>query len=290
MDTKDTAKRNKHYRCIEYDHHQTGDICLIACGMERPDPGASYGPEIRDCYHLHVILSGSGTLYAGGKKWHPHFGQMFLLKDNEVVQYIADQTTPWEYCWVTYSGSEALRLSEEIGFTHGIYCLDSKIAAQDFFALVRRMHENLEMNYINDLRRRGILFEFLALAMESTGIRKMKYERHYEYSMDVYIKKALEFIHNNYDTIRISDVVEYVGFSRSYFTHCFHRHTGVSPQEYLLQYRMKQGCRLLETTDMKIQDIAEKIGYDSGLNFSRTFRQIYGISPKGYRKQKANAL
>lgn len=114
----------------------------------------------------------------------------------------------------------------------------------------------------------------------------MKYECHYEYSMNVYIQKALEFIHNNYDTIRISDVAEYVGFSRSYFSHCFHKHIGVSPQEYLLQYRMKQGCRLLLTTDMKIQDIAEKIGYDSGLNFSRSFRQMYGISPKEYRKQK----
>ena len=286
MAAKDTAKRNKHYRCIEYDHNQTGDICLIACGMERLDPGTSYGPDKRECYHLHVILSGSGTLYAGGKEWHPHFGQMFLLKHGEVVQYTADDKNPWEYCWVTYNGNEAAHLSEEIGFTEGIYCLDSKISAQDFFTMVRRMHENLEMNYINDLRRRGILFEFLALAMEATGIRKMKCERHCEYSMDVYISKALEFMHSNYDTIRISDVVEYAGFSRSYFTSCFHKYTGVSPQEYLLQYRMKEGCRLLLSTDMKIQDIAQKVGYDSGLNFSRIFRQVYGVSPKEYRKKR----
>ena len=93
-------------------------------------------------------------------------------------------------------------------------------------------------------------------------------------------------MHSNYDTIRISDVVEYAGFSRSYFTSCFHKYTGVSPQEYLLQYRMKEGCRLLLSTDMKIQDIAEKVGYDSGLNFSRIFRQVYGVSPKEYRKKR----
>ena len=32
MKAIDTAKRNKHYRCLEYDHDQKGDICLIACG------------------------------------------------------------------------------------------------------------------------------------------------------------------------------------------------------------------------------------------------------------------
>ena len=82
MKAKDTVKRNVHYRCLEYDHDQEGDICLVACGMERCDPGINFGPEVRDCYHLHVVLSGTGVLLAGGKEFHPHFGQMFLLKDN----------------------------------------------------------------------------------------------------------------------------------------------------------------------------------------------------------------
>jgi AraC family transcriptional regulator of arabinose operon len=287
MIVQDTVKRNRHYRCIEYDHEQEGDICLVGCGMDRVDAGVSYGPEKRDCYHLHVILSGAGTLYAGGNEYHPHFGQMFLLKHDEVVQYVADSETPWEYCWVTYNGTDAKHLSEEIGFTDGVYCLDSAVDAHEFFALVNRMHENLEMNYINDLRRRGILFEFLALAMEATGIRKKKYERKNEYSMEVYVKQAQEFIHQNYRTIHVSDVVEYVGFSRSYFSEWFHKIVGVSPQEYLVQYRLKEGCRLLTTTDMKIQDIAEKIGYADGLDFSRSFSKVYGMSPKQYRKEKS---
>ena len=78
MKAVDTAKRNRHYRCIEYDHDQEGNICLVACGIENCDPGVSFGPEIRDCYHLHAILSGRGTLLAGGKEFHPHFGQMLF--------------------------------------------------------------------------------------------------------------------------------------------------------------------------------------------------------------------
>lgn len=283
MKAEDTAKRNKHYHCLEYDHDQVGDICLIACGMERCDPGINYGPDIRDAYHLHVILSGTGTLYTGGQIIHPHFGQMFLLKHNEAAQYIADMSKPWHYCWVAYNGTEAKRLSEEIGFTDGIYCLDSGVEPKNFFDLVCRMHEKPEMNYINDLRRRGILLEFLALALEATETPTQKLERRNEHSTDVYIDRAVDFIHYNYKTINVSDIVKYVGFSRSYFATIFKKKMGISPQEYLVQYRLKQGCRLLVSTDLSIQDIAAQIGYDDPLNFSKMFKNTYGISPTEYR-------
>ena len=257
MKAVDTAKRNRHYRCLEYDHDQTGDICLIACGMERCDPGVSFGPEVRDCWHLHVILSGTGTLIAGGQVFHPRFGQMLLLKDNEEVQYTADTENPWQYCWVTYSGDDAGRISEEIGFTEGIYCLDTTEDPKAFYELVLRMHEKPEMNYINDLRRRGILLEYLALAMESSAAST------------------------------VSDVVDYIGFTRSYFTTIFHKYTGLSPREYILQCRFRNGCRLLTETDLTVQQIAEQVGYEDYMAFSKAFRKKYGMSPTAYRRGEA---
>ncbi len=285
MKAVDTARRNRHYRCLEYDHDQTGDICLIACGIDQCDPGVVYGPDLRDSYHLHVVLSGTGTLYAGGKTVRPHFGQMFLIKHNEVARYVADEEDPWSYCWVTYNGTEAKRLSEEIGFTEGVYCLNSSVEAKDFYELILRMHEKPEMNYINDLRRRGILLEFLALALEATETRKRKRERQNEYAPEVYVQRAVSFIHHNYASIRVSDIVEYIGFTRSYFTTIFKKQTGVSPQEYLMQHRLSQSRRLLLASDKPVQEIAAQIGYENPLNFSRAFKNAFGISPTEYRRK-----
>lgn len=284
MKAIDTAKRNKHYHNLEYDHEQKGDICLIACGMERCDPGVTYGPEVRDCYHLHIILSGTGTLRVNGLEFHPHFGQMFLLKDNEVVEYSADKEDPWEYCWVTYNGTEAKNLSDEIGFTEGIYCLNSNVEAKQFYELICRMHEKPEMNYINDLRRRGILLEFLALALEATETRAKKLTRRNERSSELYIQKAVDFMNYNYATITISDVVNFIGFSRSYFTTMFKRQIGQSPQEYLMQVRLKHATQQLLSTELSIQEIAAQIGYDNAFTFSRMFKNAYGISPTEYRQ------
>ncbi len=284
MKAKDNVKRNRHYRCLEYDHDQSGDICLISCGIERCDPGISFGPEVRDCYHLHAVLSGTGTLYAGGKVFHPHVGQLFLLKDNEEVQYTADKKDPWRYCWVTYDGSESKRLSEEIGFTDGVYCLDSRVDTYRFYELVMKMHEKPQMNYINDLRRRGILLEYLALAMEATAANTSEHK--YEFSTEVYIQRAQALIYQNYATIRVSDVVEYVGFTRSYFTTIFTKTVGLSPQEYIIKCRLENGARLLSHTKLPVQTIASRVGYEDQLTFSRIFRRHYGVSPTQYRAEQ----
>ncbi|MDO4617543.1 MAG: AraC family transcriptional regulator [Lachnospiraceae bacterium] len=290
MKHTDTMERNKYYHCLEYDHDQQGDICLISCGMEECDPGVVYGDGVRDCYHLHIILSGKGILKIGDQILYPRFGQMFLLKDNEYAYYQADEKDPWKYCWVTYKGTDARRLSDEIGFGDGIYCLDSAKEAEEFFSLIRRMHEKPEMNYINDLRRKGILLEFLALAPESTAAAGVSQVKKYEYSPEVYVQRAIEFIQYNYSTIRVADVIEYVGFTRSYFTTLFKRQTGRSIQEYIKQIRLRRSCELLQTTDRKIGDIAEKVGYPDQLAFSKIFKAAYGLSPAAFRKEQNTVM
>lgn len=284
MKNKDTVKRNRFYHCLEYDHNQKGSLCLVACGMERCDPEVHYGPDLRDCWHLHAISSGTGTLIIKGQVFHPHAGQFFLLKDNEVAEYIADRNDPWNYCWVTYNGAQARQISQEIGFTEGVYVLDSSVEIREFFALVLRMHEKPEMNYICDLYRQGVLLEFLSLALQATETPQRRQERRNEYAPEVIVRRSVDFIHYNYATIHVSDVVEYTGFTRSYFSTLFRRYMGVSPQEYLVNYRMEQSCRLLLDTSIPMQEIAKRVGYQDPLHFSKAFKQAKGISPTEYRK------
>ena len=91
----------------------------------------------------------------------------------------------------------------------------------------------------------------------------------------------------NYAAITVSDVVDYIGFTRSYFTTIFHKYTGLSPREYILQCRFRNGCRLLTETDLTVQQIAEQVGYEDYMAFSKAFRKKYGMSPTAYRRGEA---
>ncbi len=286
MKKHDTAVRNIYYHCLEYDHDQLGDLFLVACGMEDCDPGAVNGPEERDCYHLHAVRSGCGTLNVHGMEFTIREGQMFLLKDGEVVRYAADEQDPWSYCWVTFNGSDARRLSEDIGFAENVYVRDIDISAEAFFDLIRRMHRHPEMNAVNDLYRKGVLMEFLALAMDACGGGALSEQRKRSRNVDDYIDRAADFIHYNYRTIDVGDVVNFIGFSRGYFTTAFRKRKGMSVQEYLLKVRMQRAKELLAGTNLQIQEIGKMAGYEDQLNFSRIFRKYEGISPSEYRRRK----
>jgi transcriptional regulator GlxA family with amidase domain len=46
---------------------------------------------------------------------------------------------------------------------------------------------------------------------------------------------------------------------------------------------MKQACYLLEHSNLSITAIANSVGFDNGLYFSKTFHKKKGTSPKAYR-------
>lgn len=85
----------------------------------------------------------------------------------------------------------------------------------------------------------------------------------------------------------IDDLIKASGTSRSIFYQKFKTLTGFTPNEYLRVIRLKKAADLLTHTDIRISDIAYKIGFDDPLYFSKSFKAQFGKSPRQYR---TNAL
>lgn len=101
---------------------------------------------------------------------------------------------------------------------------------------------------------------------------------------DYYIKEAINFIEQNYQNpITVEDIAAVCCISRSYFSKIFHNSVGKSPQEFLINYRMIKAIELLKITNLSVGDISVSVGYENPLHFSRTFKNVYGISPKNWR-------
>ncbi len=101
----------------------------------------------------------------------------------------------------------------------------------------------------------------------------------------MYIRKAIEYIEYNYiDDIKVTDIANFIGINRSYLFTIFKKNLNISPQEFLLKYRMEKAYILLNNGKLSISDVARSVGYKDPLGFSKIFKKINGISPKVYRE------
>lgn len=71
--------------------------------------------------------------------------------------------------------------------------------------------------------------------------------------------------------------------SGSYFRHQFQQLIGLSPKQYVMFSRLAKARELLAGTALPIAEIAEQCGFPDASNFSRAFRQRYGLSPTSLR-------
>ena len=97
---------------------------------------------------------------------------------------------------------------------------------------------------------------------------------------------AKKFIDNNYQHhISICQVAENVNLSEKYLCKLFKKALFVSPQQYLIETRMKMARKLLENTDISIKAVAENVGFPSQFAFSTAFKKYYKIPPSVYRNK-----
>ena len=71
----------------------------------------------------------------------------------------------------------------------------------------------------------------------------------------------------------------------SYLGNVFHQQTGFYFNDYLNEERLKYAATLIETTDMKMKDIVDKVGFSSQTYFNRQFRRRFGTAPNTYRRE-----
>ncbi|WP_158602368.1 response regulator [Cohnella endophytica] len=87
----------------------------------------------------------------------------------------------------------------------------------------------------------------------------------------------------NEDVTR-EQIAAHVHFNPAYLSRLFKKEAGVSLTDYILSARIDRSKMLLESTRMKISDIAAAVGYDNIPYFSRKFKRMTGVTPQEYRK------
>lgn len=98
------------------------------------------------------------------------------------------------------------------------------------------------------------------------------------------LKNMVSYIHKNYrNKVTLADICQAGNVGKSKCTLLFAKYSNVSPMEYVKNYRIEQGARLLTLSDMQITEIAYEVGFADASYFSKAFSEKIGISPIKYR-------
>lgn len=270
------------FQCLENLNHSTLDLYLSTCGIQNCFGGHRFGPGRRNTYILHFISDGKGIFTCHGKTYSLTRGDVFLVKPDTEVYYEADEKNPWSYMWVGFHGIKAETYLQSAGLqgeTVTCKCENTPL----IFTYIQQMIICRHLTLSNELRREAALLQILSILIDEYKITLPKDER-YDYPYQIYVEQAVDYIRRNFKTnIKINDIASYIGIDRSYLANIFKYVMKVSPQEYLMHYRMEQAEHMLSQTEERISVIAETVGYHDPLTFSKMFKKYAGVSPSEFR-------
>lgn len=101
-----------------------------------------------------------------------------------------------------------------------------------------------------------------------------------------HFKKAILYINNHYaENITLEDVASHAGFSASHFSRVFKSCCNMTFKQYLIIIRLKKAHALLLDTNLSIEEIAFRTGFNDACYFTKMYKRHFSSPPSSIRKQ-----
>ena len=259
------------YQLISSDYIKVPQI--ISIGYSADPLVTRYGPAKRNQFIIHYVISGKG--YFNGSIVLA--GEGFIITPGAYEEYYPDKDDPWEFIWVISEDPSMQTIlnyhrSDSQTQIFKFYDLPQlKLIADKLIAIKRSMTPNLNIA--------EMFLHIFNNCIVKTPTQNISNERVYlEYSIN-YIKS------NTNNPISVTSLCSNLGISQPYLYKIFIKNLGVSPKQYITNFKLTQAKQMLCETDLSISQIAISLGFCDVLTFSKFFKQKTGISPTAFRKK-----
>jgi AraC family transcriptional regulator len=100
------------------------------------------------------------------------------------------------------------------------------------------------------------------------------------------VRLVIEFLESRLtDKTSVSELAALVDLSRFHFIRAFKKTVGMPPHQYLVHRRVERAKELLSDQRLSVTEIAEKSGFNSTTQLTRSFRRIVGTTPSSFRRE-----
>jgi AraC-like DNA-binding protein/quercetin dioxygenase-like cupin family protein len=245
---------------------------------ERPKGGAE---------HIFIYCTnGQGWVEINGKRKKVRENQFFIIPLGAPHSYGAADLNPWTIYWIHFKGEKSLPLAIPIiNGEHNSIEINESSRVEERLRLFEEIYATLDGGFtIDNMLYAGLcLHHFLGTLIYVEQFRRTGISNAGNDVVDLVVHYMRE---NMEKDVSISDLVKRSGYSTSQFNTIFRQRTGVSPKQFYTHLKIREACKYLNFTDMRINQLCYKVGIEDPFYFTRLFTQIMGCSPSEYRSMQ----
>jgi AraC-like DNA-binding protein len=240
-------------------------------------------PHGVDQHILIYCVEGNGSAQVMKKTYKLNPGSFVIIPAGETHNYAASEDNFWTIYWLHFKGAISSKLVDILmqknNGHHGTVEFQPKRQQlfEDMYTCLERGYSNDNLCYAN-----MCLYHFISSFL---------YDDQFNLSEKVHaadpVESSISFMQQHLaQLLSLEEIAQSVNFSASHYSAIFRKKTGFAPIEYFNHLKIQRACQYLHFTELRVKEIADKLGFEDPYYFSRLFTKLMGMSPNQYRVKK----
>ena len=263
----------------------SAELAVVYGGFERC---ASDFEVKRNYYPWHILefpTEGHCHFTVNSKEYSLEKGLIAGFSPGDTHHYKCDFRQPMEHAFIAFTGKKAASL-----FEHSRIKQSVSVTTYDQDKVNTIINSILQTGFDKTEHSQDLCTCYLKTLLLEQANETERTGHHFSVAEKSY-RRCKAYIEKYFSQVILpSEVAGACGVNVRYMSRLFKQFGNSTPQTCILQLKLNKAANLLLTTDMPIKDIAAYVGFEDQYHFSRSFKKLYGQSPKNYRNDLTKSL
>lgn len=264
-------------------HALTSNLYVTEIGF---DEETSYSPVLANRragdFFLLYVVKGAGRYKHKRTAHEVTENDYIVIPATQVAALESSMDQPWTIYWAFFSGTGAPDVARFLmgrdGKPKKAKPLVGRVAQFNDILHHLALMDNIEnLVYVNSRFYSFVCsFKLKVLAAKSHGQKDRAIH-------------TIEYMRENLNkVVTLEELADRAGLSVSHYCAVFKRRTSQTPMQLFTSMKIQRACQWLQDQNTTIKNIAYNLGFFDQYHFSKVFKEVMGMSPKDYKKQRSN--